>query len=189
MQVRVPADKVQAICQLISDVLARRSIQLKPLQSLIGSLNFMCRAIAPGRPFCRRLINATCGLTKPHHHLRISPGMRQDLKMWLCFFQSFNGVSMFHNNFWSSNEEISLYTVVQVASGFGAYFGGKWTYSSWPEELIMQRITQDITVLELFPILVAVSIWGQELVNKKLLFRCDNQAVVCIINTQLQNRH
>ncbi|MES9905170.1 MAG: reverse transcriptase domain-containing protein, partial [Sedimenticola sp.] len=110
MQVRVPIDKVHVLCEQILDTLQHRSIQLKPLQSLIGSLNFMCRAISPGRPFCRRLINATCGLVKPHHHLRITKGMRQDLEMWLLFFQAFNGISIFQDQFWTSNADFSLYT-------------------------------------------------------------------------------
>ena len=41
----------------------------------------------------------------------------------------------------------------------------------------------DITALELFPILVALTVWGQALANKKIEFWCDNQAVVCILNT------
>ena len=40
----------------------------------------------------------------------------------------------------------------------------------------------DITFLDLFPVVVAVSIWGSHLANKRILFRIDNQAVVTIIN-------
>jgi hypothetical protein len=37
--------------------------------------------------------------------------------------------------------------------------------------------------LELFPIIVALHIWGDELRNKKIMFLCDNQAVVHILNS------
>jgi hypothetical protein len=41
----------------------------------------------------------------------------------------------------------------------------------------------DITFLELFTIVVAIQLWGHRLNNHKVLFRCDNQAVVTILNT------
>lgn len=44
-------------------------------------------------------------------------------------------------------------------------------------------ITEDITVLELFPLLVSLQIWGNDLRNKKILFRVDNLAVVHIVNS------
>ena len=44
-------------------------------------------------------------------------------------------------------------------------------------------MTGDITVLELFPILVSLYLWGDEFRNKKILFHCDNAAVVYAVNT------
>jgi hypothetical protein len=40
----------------------------------------------------------------------------------------------------------------------------------------------DISFLELIPILMALFIWTPQFVNKKLLLRIDNQALVFIIN-------
>ena len=56
-------------------------------------------------------------------------------------------------------------------------------YGVWPEEWHAQGITADITVLELFPVLVSLVVWGSCLRNKKILFHCDNQSVVHILNT------
>lgn len=186
MQVRVPLDKIKALVGQILEILEHGRVTLKVMQSLIGSLNFMCRAIVPGRPFCRRLINATCGLTKPHHHLRISHGIRQDLHTWLTFFQSFNGISIFHDRFWSSSADICLFTdsAGGHGMGFGAYFQGKWVNGVWPDLWHQTGLTKDITVLEFFPILVSVCIWAVHLNNKKILFKCDNLSVVHILNTQ-----
>jgi hypothetical protein len=39
-----------------------------------------------------------------------------------------------------------------------------------------------ITVKEIFPIVLAVEIWGQTLSNHKVLFMMDNQAVAEIMN-------
>ena len=48
---------------------------------------------------------------------------------------------------------------------------------------LKQNITSDITVLEMFPLLVSLHIWGQELRNKKIVFRSDNIASVHIVNS------
>jgi hypothetical protein len=44
------------------------------------------------------------------------------------------------------------------------------------------RILKDIIFLELFPVVVALCIWGEQLKNKKIIFNIDNQSVVHIIN-------
>lgn len=184
MVIRIPVTKIYEIISKIEEILPRKKCKLKQLQSLIGSLNFACRAVVPGRPFCRRLINATCGLTKQHHHLRITADMKKDLELWIQFFKNFNGISVFHDRFWVSNEDLQLYTDSAGGSdlGFGAYFAGKWAQGSWPRAWIEGGITSDITVLELFPLLVSLHIWGDKLRNKKIVFRVDNMAVVHIVN-------
>ena len=110
MVIRMPIDKVNEIILKIEAILCKEKVTLKIMQSLIGSLNFACKAIIPGRPFCRRLINAICGLSKPHHHLRVTSMVKKDLNMWLHFFKTFNGVSVFHDRFWVSNVDVELFT-------------------------------------------------------------------------------
>ena len=185
MTIRIPMGKIEEIRQKIVSMLARKKCTLREMQSLIGSLNFACRAVVPGRPFCRRLINAICGLTKPHHHLNITLAMKEDLQLWLNFFTEFNGISVFHDRYWVSNEDVQLFTDSAGGAdlGFGAYFAGKWTCAHWPQWWIDQGITADITVLEMFPLLVCLHIWGQELKNKKIVFRSDNLSSVHIINS------
>ena len=39
-----------------------------------------------------------------------------------------------------------------------------------------------MTFLELFPVVVAISVWGTLLANKRILFHIDNQAVIQINN-------
>lgn len=185
MEIRIPLAKIAEIISKVVTLLGKKKATLKEIQSLIGSLNFCCRAIPMGRPFSRRLINAICGLTKPQHHVRISREMKLDLKMWLSFFSCHNGISVFHDRFWVSNHEAELFTDSAGGSdrGFGIYYQGHWCQGSWPEAWHESGLTKNITALELFPIFLAVTIWGAHLSNKKLKFHCDNQAVVCILNS------
>ena len=112
--------------------------------------------------------------------------MRQDLLMWLTFLKSFNGISMFNEAFWTFNSDVCLYTDSSAAAdhGFCATFGNQLSIGVWPIRWHESGLTKDITILEFFPLLVAIHIWGTDLRNKKVLFRCDNQAVVNIVNRQ-----
>ena len=124
VEIRIPIRKLQEIMQRIDNFWHREKVTLREMQSLIGVLNFACKAIVPGRPFCRRLINSICGLTKPHHHLRINRGIRQDLYMWEQFFIKCSGIAVFHDRFWVSNENVQLFTesAAREDLGFGIYF-------------------------------------------------------------------
>lgn len=186
MQVRIPMQKIRDIIDKIDTMLSKAKTTLKKMQSLIGSLQFACRAIVPGRPFCRRLIKSICGLEKPHHHIRLNQGIREDLAMWRVFFEKFNGTSVFYDQFWSSNTDLQLYTDAAAGRGlgFGCYFHRRWSFGIWPESWHIQGITDDITILEFFPLLVSLYIWGTELRNKKITFNCDNQSVVEILNSR-----
>ena len=85
--------------------------------------------------------------------------------------------------FLCSSADAELYSDSAGSIGFGIYFAGKWSYATWPETWQESGLTGDITVLELFPILVSLYLWGNELRNKKILFHCDDAAVVFAVNT------
>jgi len=104
--------------------------------------------------------------------------------MWLDFFKHCNGLSVFHDRFWVSNDDEKLSTDSCGGIGFGIWFQGHWCHEKWPACWKTKGFTRDITMLELFPIVVATVIFGEQLRNKKIRFNCDNKAVVHILNTQ-----
>ena len=181
-EVRVPRDKVQALCAQIHQALSRKKITLRGIQSLVGSMNFLCRAIAPGRAFMGRLIALTRGVIQPHHRVRLTVGARLDLIMWLRFLSNFNGVSAFLGLHWEVSESLALFADSAAAIGFGAYFAGKWTHGRWPVDIVQNP--PSIAFLEFYPIMVAVQCWAPLLTNRKVEFHSDNIAVVHIINRQ-----
>ena len=89
--------------------------------------------------------------------------------------------------FWTSNETIQLFT--NSAGGqyrnFDIYFQGKWAQHCWPKEWAENGMLSDITFLELFPVVVAVNIWGLYLKNKNIVFNIDNQSVVYIVSKKM----
>lgn len=66
---------------------------------------------------------------------------------------------------------------------FGIYFGGRWAYGTWPHSWFLHGLTRDMTLLEIFPVLVTITIWHQSLQNTRILFHIDNTAVVQVLNT------
>lgn len=185
MLVRIPESKVSEICEKIVLLLSMKKAQLHQIQSLIGSLNFACRAIIPGRAFSRRLTDLTIGLTRPNHFVRINTGVKDDLRMWLQFFKNFNGKCAFSDRFWLTCDQLQLFTdsAGGPSGGWGIYFEGSWSQGLWPSEWLDLGVGSDITFLEFFPVVLSIIIFGDRLKNRKLIVRSDNTAVVAILNS------
>lgn len=179
MVARLPMEKIEKILQLLSKYKCKRSISLRELQSLLGLLNFACGVIIPGRAFLRRLFDLTIGHTSPHYRINLNSDARLDLKLWYSFIENYNGKSCFLFKEWVSSDFLKLFSdAAGTYGGFAAVFGSKWFSGKWPPELIDLHIT----VKELFPIVLAIDIWGPLLANHKILFLTDNSAVAEIIN-------
>ena len=52
MEARLPEDKLQRTWDLFTSFTKRRSVSLVELQSLVGTLQFACKTVVPGRTFC-----------------------------------------------------------------------------------------------------------------------------------------
>ena len=183
MEVRLPSDKLQKCLSLIQEFLTKPKFTLKTLQSIIATLNFACAVVLPGRAFLRRLIDLTIGVLKPHYFIRITREVREDLHMWAEFLANFNGRTIFMAEQWLSSTSLNLFTDASGTLGFGAVLGASWVYGAWSP----QWVSQNITLLELYPIVLAVQIWGNRLTNGRIIFHTDNQALVPIINKQSSN--
>ncbi|XP_067323909.1 uncharacterized protein [Anolis sagrei] len=179
---RLPCEKVEGLIVKIQQFLSKHKSTLREFQQVIGHLNFACKVIAPGRAFLRRLCDAISGASAPHHHIRVTLAIKADLRIWLQFLRHFNGIS-----FW--RQELMIKDALKVSSdasgaiGFGVYFNGHWCAERWPDDWHRLKITSDLTFLEFFPILVAVSLWGESFANSTVHFWCDNMATVQVINT------
>lgn len=176
---RLPEDKVKKCRQEIVQLLSTKvkSVRLKQLQSVIGLLNFACRVVIPGRAFLRRLIDRTCGVASKFHFVRITNEDKADLRMWIKFLAKFNGQCLFQQAGWAESPDLHLYTDASKL-GYGAILNAKWVAGEFP--LAWQE--NNITVLELYPIVLALSIWKDWLSNKKLRIHTDNQDLVHVIN-------
>ncbi|XP_061170276.1 uncharacterized protein LOC133179566 [Saccostrea echinata] len=179
MIIRLPEEKLSKIRKEIFNAKCRKKMTLQEIQSLIGLLNFACAVVTPGRTFLRRLIDLTKGFKKPHHKRRITKDARADLEAWSLFIEHFNGSSFFLDDKLQTSETLQLYTDAS-GLGHGGVFGKQWFYGEWTTEWTKHHIS----VKELFPIVVAVHLWGNQMANKRICFFSDNMAVVYVINKQ-----
>ena len=47
-QIRVPEENVSALVLMLQEFMTKSKVTLRKMQSLIGSLNFVCKAVGPG---------------------------------------------------------------------------------------------------------------------------------------------
>ena len=179
-EARLPSDKIAKCTSAIKELLASKRVRLKQLLSLLGLLNFALSVVLPGRPFLRRMYNLTMKVKQLHHYVTISKEAKDDLKLWLSFIENFNGKSFFHTPVLLSSSKLKLYTDASGSIGYGAIFGSSWLQGTWPPAWRQFNIA----VLEFYPIVAALKVWGQALCDKRVLFITDNQAIVAVINNQ-----
>ena len=184
MEARLPQDKLVRICEMLVNFKTKKSCTKKELLSLLGHLNFACRVIHPGRSFISYLISLSCSVKELHHHIKLTEACRLDLNMWLKFLSQWNGISFFLNDHITKAADIKLFTDA-TDKAFGGIYGNKWFQGHFPREIQSSLDPKDklsMAFNELYPIVMALILWGQQWKRKRLLFYCDNLATVNIIN-------
>ena len=185
--VAIPIEKIHKGMNLIHSVLEAKSkkITLKQLEQICGFLNFLGRATVPGRAFTRRLYMHINKNLKPHHHIRISSDMREDLKMWWSFLQdpsAYQRHFIDFSKFWEATE-IRMFSDASKnpSLGCGAICDDSWAFTQWDPNFIQEQ-DPSIEYLELYAVLVAVLNWLHHFENRRIVLFCDNQSVVWMIN-------
>jgi hypothetical protein len=97
------------------------------------------------------------------------------------------GTTVILDQFWSSNYELNLFSdsAGGKGKGFGICSDRKWVQACWSNSWVSSGILTDITFLELFPVVIALNIWGESLrkniassVNKSSA-ECSPGTIVC----------
>ena len=179
MTASLPIDKIHRYTTDLTVVLAKGKITLRELKSVIGKLQFSTSVIRPGRPFLRRLIDRTMGIQKPHYFIRLRSEELEDIKIWIEFLKSYNGITILRKPSTASSKTVNLYTDASAA-GFGGTFGTHWIQESYPNSWKNYHIS----VLEIYPILVLIKVFSHKIANADITFHCDNEAVVTVLNKQ-----
>ena len=191
-------------CQALNQLgcfIDKRKATVRQLQSLAGTLNFLCKAIFPGRIFARRMYakfsfktelnngNNRKGkgiVLKPHHHVRLDEEFRSDCTVWKIFLNNVNAVCRPMIDLQSSEETshtLNFYTDASLNSrlGFGCYFFPAWTFCNWEPGWIHQA-RPSVAFVELYALCVGIFAWESRLQNMRITVFCDNKSVRDMVN-------
>ena len=179
MMASLPVEKVQKYIALIDLFLKTNKVTLRQMQSMCGFLNFSCSIIIPARAFSRRMYNLCVGVTQPFYKISLTKQVKMDLLVWRHFLLNYNYRTFLLDFRWVSSPQLDLFTDAASTVGFGAVFGAKWFHGLWASDCL----GKNIALLELYPICLALYLWGPYLSNKCITLHCDNQAIVAILNS------
>ena len=190
----VPIEKKDRALTTINYLLNKRKAMVKQLQQFTGYLNFLCKAIHPGRSFTRRMYskfsNILDGNTKlkPYHHVKLDNEFKFDCLVWKQFLESeLSQVvcrPMLDLSEHVSAVELDFATDASAGEtlGWGGVFGEHWIFGIWPPRFIKDK-RPSIAYLELFALVASVIAYEEELKNIRINIQCDNQSLVEMVNS------
>lgn len=181
MEARLPEEKLVRISQLVQQFSTRKSCTKRELLSLLGHLNFASRVVLPGRSFVSYLISLSTKARELHHYVALNSECRLDLHMWSKFLEGWNGRSFFLDNATTDATDLHLFTDA-TDTAFGGLFKNQWFQGYFPKELTSEDQSLSMALFELYPIVVASVLWGAQWSGLRIVFNCDNEATVHIIN-------
>ena len=149
----------------------------RELLSLIGKLSFISRVVRPGRTFLRRLIDLSKRVKYLHHRIKLSKESLADINWWIQYLPTWNGISLFYNESWESNDRLEWWSDASD-TGYGCFFQGSWISENFNANCKSEK---SIAWRELYALYVAACTWGERLKGKRILFHCDNSAIVQVL--------
>ena len=189
--VGIPKEKVAKALSQINYFLTKKNkkVTVLEVQQLCGTLNFISRAIVPGRAFTRRLYamaTAKSGKVKlmQYHHIRITGENKLDLQVWKRMLES---PSVFSRPFLSddimSAIDLDMYsdTAKSDKKGFGTYYGTEWIAHKWPRGFLQSK-NPSIEYLELYGVTTVILLWAKNYRNQKICSFTDNESVKNMVN-------
>ena len=189
--VSIPQEKITKARNMILYILNKKQpgkqlkVKVFELQRICGFLNFIGRAIVPGRAFTRRMYSFFNSSMKSHYHVRVNAELKSDLEMWLRFIEH---PSIFSRPFLDYSEklmaeEILFYTDASKHGlrGFGGFCNKSWMSASWGNNFI-RICNPSIEFLELYALTAGILAWIHRFKNHRVVIFVDNTGVKHMIN-------
>ena len=130
------------------------------------------------------MVELTSNVSQPHHHIKLSSGFFKDLQTWKTFISHWNGAAFFLSTSWVDSPSLELYTDASGTLGLGGICGQRWFQGCCQTHQQLDQPGISIAWQELFAIVVACHLWGDAFANKRIMFFCDNESVVHIVNSK-----
>ena len=130
---------------------------------------------------------------KPHHHVRLDPEFKADCEVWISFLSDPSWRKLICRPMmdllsvqFSTDLNYSSDASANGLLGFGCIMGNNWIVEQW-EPGYVDKYEPSIEYLELYALVAGILTWEHHLQNLRLLVKCDNQAVVGMVNKLSSN--
>ena len=135
----IDLDRKNQILGMLNQMINKKKATVKQLQQLAGHLNFINRAIVPGRAFTRRMYAKFSGdkfdKLKQYHHIKLDREFKMDCHIWIAFLNDMNAVvhPFIDLNSTLDAKQLRFYsdTSANPLFGYGACFNDSWMFGQW----------------------------------------------------------
>ena len=195
--ISIPQEKVNKALSLVRQVIHRKKVTVKFIQRLTGTLNFLNKAIVPGRMFTRlmygklRIKDKEGNPLKQYHHVNLGSTVLKDCAIWEAFLNNADSKQLCRpfvdfDKSKKGTKTLEFYTdsSLNVRYGYGGVFNNRWIIGKWGEHFIRTQ-RPSIQFLELYALVAGIITWSNEnqLKNARVEIYCDNQPVQGMVNT------
>ena len=172
----IDSEKIEAIYEHCVNIIHRKTISRRQLQSLLGKLLYLHKCVKPARAFVNRIL-ATFRQNPHNHKFPVSTEMKQDIQWFLQFLPKFNGVTILKKD--PIKEPHTLHIDASLTG-----LGGVWNKNVYSTPVYtIPGFCMTIVHWEMFNILLALRVWGNQWKHSIVKFYCDNLAVVQVVQT------
>ena len=145
----IPIEKKNKALNQIKWVLYRKRVTIKEIEQLTGLLNFLNKALIPGRAFTSRMYTNIQSTDrqgrplKPFHHIKLNEEFKGDLKMWMTFLEN-SEMKLLCCPFTDQQAElyardIGFYSDSSSIIGLGCWFQQNWIIGTWSKAFLHQK--------------------------------------------------
>ena len=149
LSLSIPEDKCNKALDMLRFAVQSKKVKVKFIQALMGTLNFLSKAIIPGQPFIKRmydmlqtkLLTPLCG----HHHVYLDRHFRKDCEMWIQFlsYTCVNNAALCRPfvdvDQATDARNLCFYTDASGRVGFGGIFNNSWIVGEWGVSLLSHK--------------------------------------------------
>ena len=171
--VSIPPEKMAQISDSILSWRHRNTCSRRQLQSLLGHLLYIHKCVKPSRIFVNRMLQVLRS-QYDSNVISLTTDFHRDLQWFTKFMADYNGISLY-------DHKPIAHTIELDACLTG--LGGRC--DQWVYHLAIPRGYQNLTIvhLEMINIFLAVKLFAKIWSHKRVLIKCDNDAVVRVLRS------
>lgn len=170
-QVEIPREKIDSFLSLLMEVSGKKFISKTTLQSMVGSVNHLAKAVQGARLFMNRFLDCLRGVTG--NRVEVSTEMLADIEWFLHFLKRYNGKTLVNDG------QPRLFLEVDSCLVGGGGTDGTRAYMYQYPPAMTQAF--NISQLEAINCLIAVRALVDSTCHDKLVsIACDNLGAVSV---------